>query len=91
LTLWNKFVMDHSSNIKKKKPNEHCKVNHRASSLHSLFCFRIILVNPYSFLPSFTRNLMLVLCSVKTPRSISTAQNKNAFANTGIEKYAHTR
>jgi hypothetical protein len=39
---------------------------------------------------SFMKNLMLVLCSVKTPRSILIAQ-KNAFTNTETEKYARTQ
>jgi hypothetical protein len=43
--------------------------------------------NSRLLLPSFTRNLMLVLCSVKTPRSILTMQKKNAFTNKGTEKY----
>jgi hypothetical protein len=41
-------------------------------------------------LPSFTRNLILVLCSVITQHSILTAQ-KNVFTNTGTEKYIRTR
>jgi hypothetical protein len=41
-------------------------------------------------LPSFTRNLMLVLRSVKTPHSISITQKKNVLTNIGTEKYVRT-